>query len=216
MKKISLVFCLLLTFFSFAQKKSYTELKERRNPEEIRQYINENPKDPINGKLRYLLLLRREEIKNQKKEKKTYSIKDFRAKIAEKRAEYKTGDNVLGTERPDYRTDNRPVYTYENNVKTITSPSSNNNSEKEDIEILNHLFSTSKNKTKAYIEVKNLSTCPIHLIIKGQQTFSLNISSGEEGRLLVPKGIYTFSGKICSNNYSEKKKLTGDISITLK
>lgn len=226
MKKISIILTLFLTLFCFGQNTSYQDLIERKNSEEILQFIKENPKHPNNGKLRHLLIkLRMEENKKRKREVKTYSINDFREKIAEQRANYKTGNNVLGTEKPKYQNSNLSIYSeddrsiaYNNNSSLYgnTSAIRTTKEDNDDVEILNHLFSASKNKIKAYIEVKNLSKCHIDLEIKGKKRFSLKIPAHEEGRILVPKGEYVFSGKICDKIYIQTKNLNGDVVVTLE
>jgi len=87
--------------------------------------------------------------------------------------------------------------------------------ETEDERILNHLFNSNPNSTEALVSMINTSECPVIMKITGKRVYTLTVAPGKKEHILVPKGTYKFSGKICNAPYYSSKLLNGDIELTL-
>lgn len=90
------------------------------------------------------------------------------------------------------------------------------NKEKEEqmaTDIINHLIENDPNK--AYIIVTNLSRCDITINFQGQKLYQLDIPSNNEKRVLVEKGSYEISSKICNANYKAQKEVTNDYELVI-
>lgn len=216
MKKYITLFVLFFAYLSYAQSLTYQEAMDSNDPQLIAKFIKENPKHPKNGKLRYqLITLGRKKKKSEKGAKKSISIKDFRRGIAHQRENYNDANSKFEFERRSSKTKNQQR-TYARRVGSVSTKTHSTKDKDQDIALLNHLFSNDKNKKSAYLQVKNLSKCPISLQIKGRKNYTLDIPAKEDGHLLIAKGTYTLSGKICHANYHQKKNLTKDVILKLK
>lgn len=80
-------------------------------------------------------------------------------------------------------------------------------------EIINHLIENDPNK--AYVSIKNMSQCDITISFQGKNYYTLDILSQNEGRLLVEKGTYEISSKVCKANYKAQKEITNDYELVL-
>lgn len=82
-------------------------------------------------------------------------------------------------------------------------------------DILNYLLNDNSKSEQAYVLIKNLSKCDISVLFEGKKTHTLNISSNSLNRILLDKGNYKISSKVCNANYREDKEITKDIEIVL-
>lgn len=216
MKKHITLFVLFFAYLSYAQSLTYQEAMDSNDPQLIAKFIKENPKHPKNGKLRYqLITLAREKKKSEKGARKSISVKDFRKGIAHQRENYNDSNSKFEFERLPSKTENQQN-TYARRVGSRNTKTNSTEDKDKDVALLNHLFSNDKKKKNAYLQVKNLSKCPISLQIKGRKNYTLDIPAQKDGHLLVAKGTYTLSGKICHANYHQKKTLTKDVILKLK
>ncbi len=232
MKKYFSVLLLLFIGFSNAQMMSYDEVINSDNPEIIEKFIRENPKHRQIGKLRYTLIkanrVQKEINKKKRAKERAISIKEYRAKIAERRAnreEYDARNNRWSGDEweatPEISSSSE-TSAPETSIASNTLAASQKRiapqqrSHGESLEMLNHLFDNSKNKKKAYLQIQNRSKCPIRISIKGKRNYVLDIHAMSDGDILVMKGTYVLSGKICGKDYRQNKKLTKDIALKLK
>lgn len=83
-------------------------------------------------------------------------------------------------------------------------------------EILNHLFSNNENLKEAYVQVSNLSECPMDVKISNRQnTYTLTISPKSNAHVMVEKGEYYLSTVICSTKFSSNHTINKDMMIRL-
>lgn len=86
---------------------------------------------------------------------------------------------------------------------------------KKTVDLLNHLFNNDPSSKDAYIQITNNSACNIMVNIVGPRSYSLNIPSRRQNFVLVDKGTYNLSSKICGASYASRKVINKDITITL-
>ena len=83
------------------------------------------------------------------------------------------------------------------------------------VNLLNNLFSTDRNKSEVFVMVKNNSDCNLIIKVDGKKFFNLDVPKRGDNYLLVPKGIYKITTRICDANYQSTKNLTEDTQIVL-
>lgn len=83
-------------------------------------------------------------------------------------------------------------------------------------DLLARLFgSDSADKNTAYIEITNKTECNLTLEIKGEKTYSLKIDANKKAHILLDKGNYTTSGKLCSGEHFSTINVTDNVLIAL-
>lgn len=95
---------------------------------------------------------------------------------------------------------------------TIKSEKIDNN---QTVDILNHLLNNNSNSQQVYLRFKNLSKCDISVLFEGNKNYTLNVSSNSLGRILLDKGEYKISSKVCNVNYKENRNIIKDMEISL-
>lgn len=83
------------------------------------------------------------------------------------------------------------------------------------VNLLNNLFSTDRNKSEVFVMIKNNSNCNLIVKVDGKKFFNLDIPKKGDNYLLVPKGTYKITTKICDASYQSTKNLTEDTQIVL-
>ncbi|MDR3025702.1 DUF6759 domain-containing protein [Chryseobacterium sp.] len=81
--------------------------------------------------------------------------------------------------------------------------------------MLTHLFNNDVNKSEAYINIKNKSSCNLIVKISGKKYYNLSVPAKGENFILVDKGEYIMTTMVCDAKYSAPKKITQDIEIAL-
>lgn len=81
--------------------------------------------------------------------------------------------------------------------------------------ILTHILNSNEHSKEAYISVKNQSRCPIVVNFEGKRNYKINVASNSTGRLLVDKGHYTISSKVCKAQYKSQRTINKDWELTL-
>ncbi|KYH04360.1 MULTISPECIES: DUF6759 domain-containing protein [Chryseobacterium] len=81
--------------------------------------------------------------------------------------------------------------------------------------MLTHLFNNDINKSEAYINIKNRSSCNLIVKISGKKYYNLTVPAKGENFILVDKGEYVMTTSVCDAKYSSVKKITQDIEIAL-
>lgn len=83
------------------------------------------------------------------------------------------------------------------------------------VNLLNNLFSTDRNKSEVFVMIKNNSNCNLIVKIDGKKFFNLDVPKKGDNYLLVPKGTYKITTKICDASYQSTKNLGEDTQIVL-
>lgn len=81
--------------------------------------------------------------------------------------------------------------------------------------MLTHLFNNDINKSEAYVNIKNRSSCNLIVKISGKKYYNLSVPAKGENFILVDKGEYILTTMVCDAKYSSLKKITQDIEIAL-
>ncbi|MGI9580634.1 DUF6759 domain-containing protein [Chryseobacterium sp. RRHN12] len=81
--------------------------------------------------------------------------------------------------------------------------------------MLTHLFNNDINKSEAYVNIKNRSSCNLIVKISGKKYYNLSVPAKGENFILVDKGEYVLTTMVCDAKYSSLKKITQDIEIAL-
>ncbi|SMO86267.1 hypothetical protein SAMN06265171_109118 [Chryseobacterium rhizoplanae] len=81
--------------------------------------------------------------------------------------------------------------------------------------MLTHLFNNDINKSEAYVNIKNRSSCNLIVKISGKKYYNLSVPAKGENFILVDKGEYIMTTMVCDAKYSAPKKITQDIEIAL-
>ncbi|WEK68458.1 MAG: hypothetical protein P0Y62_11365 [Candidatus Chryseobacterium colombiense] len=81
--------------------------------------------------------------------------------------------------------------------------------------LLTHLFNNDISDKEAYVNVKNKSKCNMEMKISGKKNYNLIIPAKSENYVMVDKGDYQLSTKVCDSPYTTAKKIDKDIEIAL-
>lgn len=85
----------------------------------------------------------------------------------------------------------------------------------ETAKVLNHLFNNDKNKNEAYLQIVNQSKCNLILKIEGKDFYHLDVPAKGQNFVMVKKGNYILTSKVCDAKYSSTKTISNDLSISL-
>lgn len=90
-----------------------------------------------------------------------------------------------------------------------------NDKNKQAARVLNHLFSNDPNKSEAYIQIVNKSKCNLVVKFTGKQFYNLDVKAKSKNFILIDKGNYKMTTKVCDSQYDSSKIINKDITITL-
>ena len=83
------------------------------------------------------------------------------------------------------------------------------------VNLLNNLFSTDRNKSEVFVMIKNKSNCNLIVKVEGKTFFNLDVPKKGDNYLLLPKGTYKITTKICDASYQSTKNIAEDTQIVL-
>lgn len=83
------------------------------------------------------------------------------------------------------------------------------------VDVLNHLFSNDPHRPEAYVQIENKSKCNMVVQIAGKKFYNLDVKARDKNYILIPKGRYTLTTKVCDAKYSSVKNIDKDMVITL-
>ena len=83
------------------------------------------------------------------------------------------------------------------------------------VSLLNTLFNNQTTNPDVAILIKNNSNCNIIVRINGEQNLNIAIPKQQNSALVLKKGQYSFSTKICNSNYTSNKNVSKSMQITL-
>ena len=197
MKANTIVF--VLGFVScFAQQNIKTkDIIKSFNIKEIEQFIaTAHPDDPRTP----ILKKRRIQLKNEEWVKGRATAKPMAAR---------TSQEVV--EKPII-IDSTAIYEQE----FITLRTKEKSEHKEStVSLLNTLFDNQKKSPDVAILIKNNSKCNIIVNLQGDQNYSVAIPKEDNYTLVVKKGNYTFTSRICETKYNSLKTIQKSTLITL-
>ena len=182
----------------FAQQNIKTkDIIKSFNIKEIEQFIaTAHPDDPRTP----ILKKRRIQLKNEEWVKGRATAKPMAAR---------TSQEVV--EKPII-IDSTAIYEQE----FITLRTKEKSEHKEStVSLLNTLFDNQKKSPDVAILIKNNSKCNIIVNLQGDQNYSVAIPKEDNNTLVVKKGNYTFTSRICETKYNSLKTIQKSTLITL-
>lgn len=182
----------------FAQQNIKTkDIIKSFNIKEIEQFIaTAHPDDPRTP----ILKKRRIQLKNEEWVKGRATAKPMAAR---------TSQEVV--EKPII-IDSTAIYEQE----FITLRTKEKSEHKEStVSLLNTLFDNQKKSPDVAILIKNNSKCNIIVNLQGDQNYSVAIPKEDNNTLVVKKGNYTFTSRICDTKYNSLKTIQKSTLITL-
>lgn len=188
MKKIIYFLFLLISVFSYAQS-NYTaaQVENSNDAQVIANFIKYNPDHPKTPEFKRKLFA----VINNKK------TPAQQAKVA----------------KPTITAVNPSKL--KNEVKRDVAKNGTNTKHKRTEDLLNHLFNSDPASRTAYVQIKNKSKCNLIVKLSGKKFYNLNVPANNENFILVEKGSYTVTTKVCDAKYSSTKNIGKDIEITL-
>jgi hypothetical protein len=82
--------------------------------------------------------------------------------------------------------------------------------------LLSIMMNDDVNSSKAAITVENASPCNMVFTISGNGSFiKIPIGVGQTRGVVLQKGQYTLSSKVCSSYYNETKWIQGGVNLKL-
>lgn len=182
----------------FAQQNIKTkDIIKSFNIKEIEQFIaTAHPDDPRTP----ILKKRRIQLKNEEWVKGRATAKPMEARMSQE---------VI--EKPII-IDSTAIYEQE----FITLRTKEKSEHKEStVSLLNTLFDNQKKSPDVAILIKNNSKCNIIVNLQGDQNYSVAIPKEDNNTLVVRKGNYTFTSRICDTKYNSLKTIQKSTLITL-
>ena len=182
----------------FAQQNIKTkDIIKSFNIKEIEQFIaNAHPDDPRTP----ILKKRRIQLKNEEWVKGRATAKPMAAR---------TSQEVV--EKPII---NDSTAIYEQEFITLRTKEKSEHKEST-VCLLNTLFDNQKKSPDVAILIKNNSKCNIIVNLQGDQNYSVAIPKEDNNTLVVKKGNYTFTSRICETKYNSLKTIQKSTLITL-
>lgn len=83
------------------------------------------------------------------------------------------------------------------------------------VKLLNQLFSKDVSDTEAVLLIENRSDCNMIVRIQGSEFYNLAVPAHGENSLVVKKGDYQFTSKVCDAKYSSVKNISKNLLVTL-
>ena len=182
----------------FAQQNIKTkDIIKSFNIKEIEQFIaTAHPDDPRTP----ILKKRRIQLKNEEWVKGRATAKPMAAR---------TSQEVV--EKPII---NDSTAIYEQEFITLRTKEKSEHKEST-VSLLNTLFDNQKKSPDVAILIKNNSKCNIIVNLQGDQNYSVAIPKEDNNTLVVKKGNYTFTSRICETKYNSLKTIQKSTLITL-
>jgi|GEM_PF-2366708 len=83
------------------------------------------------------------------------------------------------------------------------------------VNILNEMFDVDSHKANATLKVINESACNMIFKIEGAQNFQLPVPAKGDNIIVVPKGNYNLSGRMCGSVYETTKNIDRNFAIKI-
>lgn len=90
-----------------------------------------------------------------------------------------------------------------------------NDKNKQTAAVLTHLLNENPNAKQAYLQIVNRSKCNLILKISGKKFYNLDVKANTQNYIMIDKGSYKFTTKICDAQYSKTKSITNNLSLAL-
>lgn len=99
--------------------------------------------------------------------------------------------------------------------KRVLSTGTSSDAE-ETARMLNHLFTDNSNAKEAYLQITNVSDCPLEVTLSNRyKTYTVFIAPKSNGHTMIEKGQYYLSTIICTVKFSSNHTIDRDMIIQL-
>lgn len=203
--KISLILFILLGAFSYGQKqkkKNYKHIMESTDIELIQSFLDQaHPDDTRIPILKNRII----QIKNLAW-RKPNAGPAMAARPVEKDSLQKNNPN--STFHSSQTLEEREKY------NQLIKEQNEHHAERT-VDLLNKLFNEDLNSDETILLIQNNTDCNIVVKASGSIEYNLAIPAHGENSLVLKKGFYTLSSKVCNSNYSSSRNISANQIITL-
>lgn len=197
MKKILFIFFCFVSSFIFSQSKYTAEDVEKSNdPKVVANFIKYNPDHP-----------RTPEFKS-----KLYRL------IA---GDSSSSSSSNSSSKSSSTTSRSTSYSGRSSSSSSSKTSSKSSSSSSDpdsqktVDLLNHMFNTDPTSREVYVQIENKSKCNLVMKFSGRKSYTLTVPARNQNFILIDKGTYSLTSKVCNAPYAAKKSINKDLMIAL-
>ena len=84
------------------------------------------------------------------------------------------------------------------------------------MESINEMLQSDENDQLSLLLVKNDSYCNMVLKIVGKSAYNIPIPAKGQNAIMVEKGVYQLTGKVCELQYEAQKDLNKNLLVAIK
>ncbi|WDT68906.1 DUF6759 domain-containing protein [Cloacibacterium sp. TD35] len=83
-------------------------------------------------------------------------------------------------------------------------------------QVLNEMLGSDQKDTLSLLLVKNVSDCNMVLKVVGKTSYNIPIPANGQNAVMVEKGVYQLTGKVCELQYDTQKDLSKNLLVAIK
>lgn len=187
-----------------AQKKKKTDIMQSTNIEEINEFLKTAHPDDVRI---YLLQDRIVELKRAEMTRKAREAKPMAPRpimVVEKKQEAPPQKII----KADHNEDEAEEF------NQLISQNEKQYSDKA-VKLLNNLFDEDITKTETIILLQNNTDCNLIVRISGNKSYKVAIPAHDKNSLVLEKGQYNFTSKVCGAQYLSTKNIYTNLLINI-
>jgi hypothetical protein len=83
-------------------------------------------------------------------------------------------------------------------------------------QVLNEMLGSDESDALSLLLVKNVSECNMVLKVEGKTNYNIPIPANGQNAIMVEKGVYQLTGKVCELQYEAQKDLNKNLLVAIK
>ena len=83
-------------------------------------------------------------------------------------------------------------------------------------QVLNEMLGGDESDALSLLLVKNVSECNMVLKVEGKTNYNIPIPANGQNAIMVEKGVYQLTGKVCELQYEAQKDLNKNLLVAIK
>ena len=83
-------------------------------------------------------------------------------------------------------------------------------------QVLNEMLGSDESDALSLLLVKNVSECNMVLKVAGKTSYNIPIPANGQNAIMVEKGVYQLTGKVCELQYETQKDLNKNLLVAIK
>ena len=83
-------------------------------------------------------------------------------------------------------------------------------------QVLNEMLGGDETDALSLLLVKNVSECNMVLKVEGKTNYNIPIPANGQNAIMVEKGVYQLTGKVCELQYEAQKDLNKNLLVAIK